>query len=156
MSHSGETVRVPMFCICVCSRLRFRSRIKVWDARCKLGTFGKEIHHAVTAGIVMSNTWMPFEYNIELFSYFVCTYIIHCQNDMLSWFNIVLFCFTKYLFNVVWRTGTKPISNPHDGRRPFGLIGIRTYDHPHVSPELYHCVTGADYSTFYWRVLYYN
>ena len=32
---------------------------------------------------------------------------------------------------------------PHDGRCPVGLSGIQTYDHPHASPELYHCVTGT-------------
>ena len=37
----------------------------------------------------------------------------------------------------------KPILAPHDGRRQFGSSRIRTYDHLHASPELYHCATGT-------------
>ena len=33
----------------------------------------------------------------------------------------------------------------HDSRHHFGLSGIRTYVHPHGSPELCHCATGAYY-----------
>ena len=36
------------------------------------------------------------------------------------------------------------ILTPHDGRRQFGKSGIRTCDHPHVSPELFHCAMDAD------------
>ena len=32
----------------------------------------------------------------------------------------------------------------YDRSHKFGLSGIRTYDHLHVCPELYHCATGAD------------
>ena len=53
------------------------------------------------------------------------------------------FCFSEHLFYVVWRTGTKPILTPHDGRCQFGLSGIRTCDHPHANPELYYCAMGA-------------
>ena len=52
--------------------------------------------------------------------------------------------FSEHLFSVVWRTGTKPILTIHDGRRQFGLSGVRTCDHVHASPELYHCDTDAD------------
>ena len=47
------------------------------------------------------------------------------------------------LLYVVWRTGMTPILTPHDGRRQFGLSGMRTCDHPHASPELYHCATDS-------------
>ena len=50
----------------------------------------------------------------------------------------------EHLFYVVWRAGMRPILAPHDGRCQFGLIGIRTCDHLHPSPELYHCSSGAD------------
>ena len=53
--------------------------------------------------------------------------------------------FSKHLFYVVWRTGTKPVLTPYDGRRQFELSGIRTYDHPYASPELYHCATDANF-----------
>ena len=54
------------------------------------------------------------------------------------------FFFSKPLFYVVWRTGTKPLLTLYDGRRQFDFSGIQTYDHPHASPELYHCAKGAD------------
>ena len=38
----------------------------------------------------------------------------------------------------------KPILTPHDGQGQFGLSGIRTFDHSHASPELYHCATGMN------------
>ena len=44
--------------------------------------------------------------------------------------------------------GTKPILTPHDSRRHFGLSGIQTCVHPHGSPALYHCATGADFQSY--------
>ena len=56
----------------------------------------------------------------------------------------ILMFLGEYLFYVVWRTGTKPILTPYNGRRQISLSGIRTCDHPHATPELYHCATDAD------------
>ena len=53
--------------------------------------------------------------------------------------------YTKHLFYIVWRTGKKHILTPHDGPCHIGLRGIRTYDHPFASPELYHCVMGVNW-----------
>ena len=39
----------------------------------------------------------------------------------------------------------KAVLTPHNGWRQFDLSGIRTYDHPHARPELYHCATDARY-----------
>ena len=52
--------------------------------------------------------------------------------------------FSKHLFYVFWRIGTKPMLTPHDGRLKLGLSGFRAYDHLHDSPKLYHCATGDD------------
>ena len=55
-----------------------------------------------------------------------------------------------YLFIFNLERGTKPMLTPHNSQYQFSLSGIRTYDHPHASPKLYHC---------YWRqqnVLWYG
>ena len=50
--------------------------------------------------------------------------------------------FSKHLVYVVWNAGMMP--TPHDSRLKFGLSGVRTYDHPHASPEIYHRASDAE------------
>ena len=69
-----------------------------------------------------------------------------------AWCNMIKLCdelyisffFSKHLIVFFWKTGTKSVLIPHDGRRQFSLVGIRTYNHSYVSPEPYYCVTGTD------------
>ena len=67
-----------------------------------------------------------------------------CVFSCVCVFFFCFFFFSKHLFYVVWRTGTRSILTSHDGRHLFSLSGIRTCDHPHASPEFYHRAMGAD------------
>ena len=61
----------------------------------------------------------------------------------------IKFFYNSFILHCLER-GTKPILTPNDGRRHFGMSGIRTCVHLHGSPELYHCATDANLDDLTW------